>query len=244
MFYDNEKQETTEIARVHSGSPHGHYESAPSFRGGPVCRADQVTPCEQCSERSAVTGLLRVQLNEFLRLQGVSHGGMYAIQGSWLCDWESYVKGYTPQPPGPIDNSSFVGQPGTGEDYFEVTGGQWELLVKLYGGGPPIQLKQPSAESDSRSLDERSNCDNLDSGCWLPNQNQAALENRPDSRVEDVTAGAAGVEPCAGGGAASPQQPAQAPQDAVALSVGTEDEEGGGDTAEDGLLEAGVASRQ
>uniref|UniRef100_A0A1B6DQX1 Ubiquitin carboxyl-terminal hydrolase n=1 Tax=Clastoptera arizonana TaxID=38151 RepID=A0A1B6DQX1_9HEMI len=126
------------------------------FGGGPVCTLAQLTSCEICLIESYLKP--EVQLREFTILahdyQLTNGGQLYALATNWFGLWDSYVKGQTGEPPGPIDNSALAyieGNITPGKDFIQVTSDQWGMLYRIYGGGPEVLVHpQPPASPKTR----------------------------------------------------------------------------------------------
>jgi len=119
------------------------------YGGGPECNTDDMSPCEQCAELTSELKALPSQIAAFQHQgSGGSRSVAYAVPLQWLSDWEAHLRDPSLYPPpGPIDTSSLSALAST-DDYAELSPSQWELLVRTYGGGPPIPLLQTDS-SDS-----------------------------------------------------------------------------------------------
>ncbi|KAF6206640.1 hypothetical protein GE061_017876 [Apolygus lucorum] len=87
-------------------------------------------------------------------------GPTYAVPVSWLNQWEAFKKGQVSEPPGPIDTSTVANGP-----ICELTQTQWDVLVGVYGGGPPVILR--NGTSQHSSLEPTYSLERADSGLLL-----------------------------------------------------------------------------
>lgn len=112
-------------------------------------RAILATPAILAKQPSKAD-LQRQRDDEKARVAAVSAGPQakgepfYFVHKEWLDSWKRFVAG-GPDRPGKISNHVLLGQDGTpvrglrlGVDYRTVSPALWNVLVGLYGGGPPI----------------------------------------------------------------------------------------------------------
>ncbi|XP_075228008.1 ubiquitin specific protease 20/33 isoform X3 [Lycorma delicatula] len=125
------------------------------FGGGPVCSLDKLQLCDLCSNNMTESNPISRQeseMREFSRLEQeiMSSNGqqvqMNAVSLQWFISWNSYVKGWSNDPPGPIDNSHLATCSSDGsvmqvKDYRQVSKDQWEFFHRIYGGGPEVQFR-------------------------------------------------------------------------------------------------------
>ncbi|XP_049789113.1 ubiquitin carboxyl-terminal hydrolase 20 isoform X1 [Schistocerca nitens] len=126
-----------------------------TFGGGPACNF--LRACATCQEEQEVLQRrIKQELQEFMQLikdfqadEGPSV--IYAISMSWFRQWQNFVRGKEPEPPGPIDNSSIVttknGQPVVKmvSDYAQLSEELWYFFKRIYGGGPEVVFRSPYA---------------------------------------------------------------------------------------------------
>ena len=81
------------------------------FGGGPAC--NRLYACPTChQEQEALAHRVKHELEEFMQLNKEfqqaeeSPAVIYAIAMNWFRQWQSFVRGKEPEPPGQIDNSS------------------------------------------------------------------------------------------------------------------------------------------
>ncbi|KAH3758786.1 ubiquitin carboxyl-terminal hydrolase 8 [Pelomyxa schiedti] len=100
------------------------------------------------------------------RLEGGAK--VYLLSHKWFQDWKTYVQYSFGKRPPAVDNASLVLSDGTlrdpnpykGVDYDIVPEPVWELLIKWYGGGPPVirRIKKHGYGADVDLEDYKVSC--------------------------------------------------------------------------------------
>lgn len=165
------------------------------FGGGPVCTVNQLNICETCMQDSYYRPEAELREYAQLGLEYQISGGvnqqMYAVSLSWFSQWDAYVKGQTADPPGPIENSNITFHeftPTQGKDYIQVTAEQWNMLHRIYGGGPEIliSLQQPTSPGSPDRSSTPGNWSNHNGS--IPSVHLTSETSNPDSRNQaDLT---------------------------------------------------------
>lgn len=122
-----------------------------TFGGGPAC--NRLYECSICRlEQEALQCRIEQELEEFLQLKKdfqaeESPTLIYAIAMSWFRQWQGFVKGKEPEPPGAIDNSSIITMKNGQQvlkivsDYAQLSEEQWWFFHRIYGGGPEVIVR-------------------------------------------------------------------------------------------------------
>lgn len=136
------------------------------FRGGPAC--NRLYTCATCQkEQVMMHQRTSYELSQYLALRQEFKRDdnppvIFALSMLWFRQWEAFVQGTSPEPPGPIDNTPIVtnvsGQKTLklGSDYAQVSYDLWSFFSSTYGGGPELVIKQlargPSRASFSSGI--------------------------------------------------------------------------------------------
>lgn len=132
-----------------------------TFGGGPAC--NRLYACPTChQEQEALAHRVKHELEEFMQLNKEfqqaeeSPAVIYAIAMNWFRQWQSFVRGKEPEPPGQIDNSSVctINKNGQavlkmGSDYAQLSEELWSFFHRVYGGGPEVILRSPCQRTGS-----------------------------------------------------------------------------------------------
>ncbi|XP_049879837.1 ubiquitin carboxyl-terminal hydrolase 20 [Pectinophora gossypiella] len=131
------------------------------FGGGPaVSHAHECCSCARAAVRLRTRRLaeraafaeLHASFQEQERPRAI-----YAISMHWFRQWQAFVRNKTQQPPPPVDNTgiltkqeidgvtSYVLKPGS--DHAQLSEELWRFFTEIYGGGPEVKLKSPTATS-------------------------------------------------------------------------------------------------
>ncbi|XP_021935533.1 ubiquitin carboxyl-terminal hydrolase 20 isoform X3 [Zootermopsis nevadensis] len=134
-----------------------------TFGGGPACNRLYACPtCQQ--EQEALAHRVKHELDVFMQLNKEFQQAedspvvIYAIAMNWFRQWQSFVRGKEPEPPGQIDNSSIctVNKNGQvilkmGSDYAQLSEELWSFFHRVYGGGPEVVLRPPCQRTGTGS---------------------------------------------------------------------------------------------
>jgi len=132
-----------------------------TFGGGPAC--NRLYACPTChQEQEALAHRVKHELEEFMQLNKEFQQAeespvvIYAIAMNWFRQWQSFVRGKEPEPPGQIDNSSIctINKNGQavlkmGSDYAQLSEELWSFFHRVYGGGPEVILRSPCQRTGS-----------------------------------------------------------------------------------------------
>ncbi|KAF5402560.1 Ubiquitin carboxyl-terminal hydrolase 20/33 [Paragonimus heterotremus] len=140
------------------------------FGGGPLLR--DCSPCPTCHKAIVIRQHREMLLFDraFEQCEPIAESrGLYAISSNWFDSWKRFVEGKSLRVPCPIDNSDIAHyrtstmylfnnhlfgasqttgagsrQPRlkVGACYTELFDSCWDLLLKIYGGGPAICIRQ------------------------------------------------------------------------------------------------------
>ncbi|KAA3678061.1 ubiquitin carboxyl-terminal hydrolase 20/33 [Paragonimus westermani] len=151
------------------------------FGGGPLLH--DCSPCPTCHKAIVIRQHREMLLFDraFEQCEPIAESrGLYAISSNWFGSWRRFVEGKSLRVPRPIDNSDIAhyrtsamylfnshlfGAPQTtgagsrqprlkiGASYTELFDSCWDLLLRIYGGGPAICIRQALTASISPPSD-------------------------------------------------------------------------------------------
>ncbi|CAB3229703.1 unnamed protein product [Arctia plantaginis] len=130
-----------------------------NFGGGPA--VSHVHECGVCARAALRLRTRRArelaafcELHASFQEQERPHA-IYAISMHWFRQWQAFVRNKTQQPPPPVDNTGIVTKQevdGTtvyslkaGSDHAQLSEDLWRFFTSIYGGGPEVKLKSPTA---------------------------------------------------------------------------------------------------
>ncbi|XP_068608688.1 ubiquitin carboxyl-terminal hydrolase 20 [Brachionichthys hirsutus] len=133
-----------------------------SFGGGPA--VNHLYMCAICQvELEALAKRRKTEIDTFIKLNKEFQAEeapavILCISMQWFREWEGFVKGKDHEPPGPIDNSRIGLMKGghvqlkQGADYGQISEETWLYLLRIYGGGPEIAVRQTVAPAEPDGL--------------------------------------------------------------------------------------------
>lgn len=142
------------------------------FGGGPQCsNLLYCLPCQQEHKRLEVKRVRELETYKKLerdsRMTPLDLSESRAISTEWIEQWDRFVCGYHPEPPGQIDNSSLLREGADGRKYIrgsgsckyqKITRDMWEYFYTIYGGGPEVYYQlgpQPTPVPSAGEVGER-----------------------------------------------------------------------------------------